>query len=175
MPQSNGIGSVQTYKSSAQRGRESAHIRQNAEINRKPTPYSREGVRKRIEYYSGYDDVVVTDSYARLIKYGFDRGFISPEEATALANHKAGRIAALEQKGKLDSILSIAKESTEVFDPRMNGESSKQIQATPSTNEVSAKNVGTFSIIAVVVMLLAFLLPMSIRVVKAFREGISGK
>jgi hypothetical protein len=175
MPQSTLIGSGQTRLSSAQRGRASAYMRKGAELARTPTPYSREGIRKRIEYYSGYDDVVVTDSYAGLIKYGFDRGFISPEEASALANHKAGRIAALEKKGKLDSILSIAKESTEVFDPRMNGESSKQIQATLSTNDVSAKNVGTFSVIAVVVMLLALLLPVSIRVVKAFRQGISGK
>jgi hypothetical protein len=175
MPQSTLIGSGQTRLSSAQRGRESALIRQNAESNRTPFPYSREGVRKRLEYYSGYDDVVVTDSYTGLIKYGLDQGFISPEEASALANHKSGRIAALEKKGKLDSILSIAKESTEIFDPRMNGESSKQIQATPSTNEISAKNVGTFSIIAVVVILLAFLLPVSIRVVKAFQQGISGK
>ena len=86
--------------SSAQRGRASEHMSKNAQINRTPPPFSREGVRKRLEEGSGYDDVLITDEYSKLKDFALERGFISRQEAQQLASHKADRVAALIAEGK---------------------------------------------------------------------------
>jgi hypothetical protein len=52
--------------SSIDRGRKSALISKNAEMMRTPAPFSREGVRKRLEEGSGYDDVLITEDYTKL-------------------------------------------------------------------------------------------------------------
>ena len=172
MPQTNGIDAVQGRFSRAMKN--SKNVQENAELSRIPFPYSREGVRKRIECSSGYDDLLLTEEYSMLIDFGFDKGFLTQEEATGAKNHKTGRIAELKKSGKFDAVMRNVKPNIEIFDPRMNGESRTETQSTPATTEISPKQIGAFWVIAVVGMLLVFLLPVSISIAKAFRQGLSG-
>lgn len=86
--------------SSAQRGRASEYMSKNAQINRTPPPFSREGIRKRLEDGSEYDDVLITDEYTKLKDFALESGFITKQEAQGLASHKANRVAALIAEGK---------------------------------------------------------------------------
>ncbi len=81
--------------STAQKGRESARQSRAAAQLRNPAPYSREGIRKRLEDGSEYDDVLITEDYTKLKDFALESGFISKEEAGKIASHKADRVAAL--------------------------------------------------------------------------------
>lgn len=86
--------------STAQKGRESARQSRAAAQLRNPAPYSREGIRKRLEDGSEYDDVLITEDYTKLKDFALESGFITKEEAGKIASHKADRVAALIAEGK---------------------------------------------------------------------------
>lgn len=71
-----------------------------AAFSRKGFPNSREGIRKRLEQGSGYDDVLITEDYAKLKDYALERGFISKQEAGQIASLRAERVASLIAEGK---------------------------------------------------------------------------
>lgn len=67
---------------------------------RTPAPFSREGVRKRLEEGSGYDDVLITEDYTKLKDFALEQNFITKQEAQQIATLKADRVAALIAEGK---------------------------------------------------------------------------
>ena len=80
--------------------RESDIVKQTAADSRKGFPNSREGIRKRLEQGTGYDDVLITEDFTKLKDYALESGFITKQEAQQIATLKADRVAALIAEGK---------------------------------------------------------------------------